>query len=222
MIEILSGGESNAATLKFKNGKTIYGSVKLDDTFKLKTSLINVGLCPCCNRNVVKGSNSFYCSGNLVKDENGKKACEFSISNKIGTTTISNAAITEVLNSGETSKPYTVTWKSGKTYSGVLTLNEDKTRVEIKEFTPVEIMECPYCDNGTIMEGGLFYFCNHIAPTGTCKFKVYKQFMEAKISSADIKKLAKGKTIKKKVTFNGKDVLEKELHYDADIGKLKW
>lgn len=222
MIEILSGAESNAATLKFKNGKTIYGAVKLDDTFKLKTSLINVGLCPCCNRNVVKGSNSFYCSGNLVKDENGKKACEFSISNKIGTTTISNAAITEILNSGETSKPYTVTWKSGKTYSGVLTLNEDKTRVEIKEFTPVEIMECPYCDNGMIMEGGLFYFCNHIAPTGTCKFKVYKQFMDAKISSTDIKKLAKGKTIKKKITFNGKAVLEKEIHYDVDTGKLRW
>lgn len=222
MVEILSGGKSNAATLKFKNGKTIYGSVELDENLRLKTSLIEVGLCPFCNRHVVKGSNSFYCSGNLIKDEDGKKACEFSISNKIGTTKISDSAIAEILDTGETSKPYTVTWNSGKTYSGALALNKDKTRVEIKEFTPVSIMDCPYCDNGTIMEGGLFYFCNHIAPTGTCKFKIYKQYMEAKISVADIKKLASGKTIKKKLTFNGKEIREKELHYDADTGKLKW
>lgn len=222
MKEMLYGGSSRATTFKLKNGKNLYCSMHLDNNGKLKPILIPIGTCPKCGGTVVRGTKSYYCVNNMKKDESGEKLCDFSVFNKVGLSVVSDVSMKEILANGRTSKPYMIKYQSGKNFTGLLTLSPDYKKISPVEMQPVPIVSCPFCDNGTIMENACYYFCNHFPPTGTCNFRLSKQYMGAKISKTDLKRLISGQTIKKKVTFKDKNTAEKIIKYDISEHRLKW
>ena len=58
----------------------------------------------------------------------------------------------EMLEQGETSKAYIVPLKDGKEITGKLYIDYEKHWISVKKFEEREIMKCPICEDGVIID----------------------------------------------------------------------
>ena len=210
VVNLITGNTTSKKTFKKKDGTTFTSMLILDGERKLhfvKGEKKTVGTCPKCSGRILMGDSSYFCE-NFAKEE---KTCDFYLPKKCNNHTVTNKEVKEILESGKTSNPVTLIFKSGKHYSGNLCIDEyapSRYGYKFAEETSEEVCNCPYCDGGKINKKGIFYYCSNL--DNGCNFKIFSTFCETEITPKDIKVMLLDKRpVNKMLTFKDKKTGEK-------------
>lgn len=206
---LCNGGVSKELTFHWKNNTQTTGRIYLKDGNYAYYKDV-VGKCPKCGRDVLSKKNSFYCEGATKRNGN---VCDFSMYNKIGTTTVPNDIAAQVFKNGVSDKLLTVKFKSGKSNKGLISVNPDQPQffsLRVEKQPIEQICDCPYCHKGTVIHDGHYYKCsNNVDGSDICDFKIWDTiFNSTYVSPANLKKM-----FNKEIT---------ELSFKAKEGNYKY
>jgi hypothetical protein len=211
VLKLTKGETTNKKNFKWKEGKT--SSSRLILTAEYKLGFANdekkvVGKCPVCGGDVIVGKNSYYCE-NVTKAKG--ETCKFSLFNKLAETPIKETQVKEILEKGKTSKETTVKYKSGKSFSGLITYEQTEDgryRFSVVKDMGVELRECPLCHSGKLLKVGRWYECSNYRDNkkDVCDFCIPNTFFQREISEQELVRLLLGEviTLDKTISKDGK------------------
>ena len=170
-----------------------------------------VAKCPLCQGRIFKGK-GYFCENWVKKGNDTDHLCSFVLGGKVGELNVTPKMFKEIIEKGETEKSYVVPLKNGKEISGKLYIDYEKHWISVKPFEEKEIMKCPCCEDGTIIEEQYYYRCTNLRDKCGCLFQIPKKYSGARISEQDLKKLIPiGQRISKTLTN------KKGTNWKADI-----
>lgn len=154
-----------------------------------------IGTCPKCGGHVVNAKKFYKCEN--YKSDSGIM-CDFTLPGTLCHTDIEVEDVERLLN-GEETEEKEFTWKSGKTGSAKLRLDDEGKLVfifpENKKLPKEEVGTCPKCGR-KVIEGKNYYLCEGYKDS--CDFIFGKTLCHSPITKADIKTLLSGGTTDEK------------------------
>lgn len=233
VVSLLSGNSTSEKRFE-TNGKKITRKLVLDwvdnqetgeKEYKLtfpkknQNNYEEVAKCPLCGGRIFKGK-GYFCENWTKKGENTDHLCSFILGAKVGEATVTPKMFKEMLEQGETSKAYIVPLKDGKEITGKLYIDYEKHWISVKKFEEREIMKCPICEDGVIIEEQYYYRCSNLRDKCGCNFQIPKKYISARISVKDLKNLIPiGKTVRKPLTSSKGNTWESDIRIVVDEEK---